>query len=319
MDLELAFWAKYRQNLQNRLLYKVGFSKSFELLAILTLRKKQMRRSQAENRWEMIATLSRLGWSPEMIGRAIQWSSQTVSDDIKGKGGADSLFPNRPHGKAKVYAATFKFWLDHRKNARDSMMDAIEGHLQIDRIIGFAEGMMSAYNIMNSTGQKDPSASYGKVQKRSDLWAKYVEEASARRYEAPSDVGQAIGALQQAFVRLVQSTMPNQSRPIAGRPQVKTPKWDLEVLSRNVSTLKLPARGEIRIRSLGIETIGQLIQCRESDLLKVDGIGPKTLHQIRDALAELELSLGTILQKTVADRFPLPRQVTEARRRQTTL
>lgn len=272
----------------------------------------KMRRSQAGSLWEMIATLSRLGWSPRMIGEAARCSSQTVVNDIKGKGETDSLFPNRPHGKTEVYAATFEFWLDCRKNARDSMIEAIEGYLQIDKLIGFAEGMEWARSAIRSIGQQATPATEQKV--RSNIWIKYLQEVSAGQREAPNCFDRAIGELQQAFIRLAQNTRPEQSRLIGKRPQVKASKLDVSVLSRNVSTLKLPVRAANCIEALGIRTIGQLIQCKESDLVKVQGLGPKTLHQIRDALAELELNLGTNLPITIVDKFPIPQRVIVARR-----
>ena len=46
------------------------------------------------------------------------------------------------------------------------------------------------------------------------------------------------------------------------------------------------------LQNAGIEFIWQLVQKSESDMLKTKNFGRKSLGEIKDVLAELELSLG---------------------------
>lgn len=45
------------------------------------------------------------------------------------------------------------------------------------------------------------------------------------------------------------------------------------------------------LASAGLETIGQLCQRTESDLLKIDGVGRAGLREVKELLADLGLSL----------------------------
>lgn len=58
-----------------------------------------------------------------------------------------------------------------------------------------------------------------------------------------------------------------------------------------IEELNLPFRAKNRLKSENIRTIAELTNCQETDLLKIPGIGKKTLDEITYALAEKELTL----------------------------
>lgn len=62
------------------------------------------------------------------------------------------------------------------------------------------------------------------------------------------------------------------------------------VLSLSLDRLELSIRTEHRLYKL--ETIGDVAQLTARDLLRIRGIGPKTLREIEDALARHGLRLG---------------------------
>jgi DNA-directed RNA polymerase subunit alpha len=65
-----------------------------------------------------------------------------------------------------------------------------------------------------------------------------------------------------------------------------------EALYRRVDELELTVRSANCLQNAGIEFIWQLVQKSESDMLKTKNFGRKSLAEIKDVLAELELSLG---------------------------
>ncbi len=65
-----------------------------------------------------------------------------------------------------------------------------------------------------------------------------------------------------------------------------------EALYRRVDELELTVRSANCLQNAGIEFIWQLVQKSESDMLKTKNFGRKSLGEIKDVLAELELSLG---------------------------
>jgi DNA-directed RNA polymerase subunit alpha len=65
-----------------------------------------------------------------------------------------------------------------------------------------------------------------------------------------------------------------------------------EALYRRVDELELTVRSANCLQNAGIEFIWQLVQKSESDMLKTKNFGRKSLAEIKDVLAELELALG---------------------------
>ena len=74
-----------------------------------------------------------------------------------------------------------------------------------------------------------------------------------------------------------------------GEPPVEeTQSSDLQ---RPITILNLPARSQNCLQREGIETIGQLILRSEADLLDIRNFGAKSIEDVKDELAKLELSL----------------------------
>jgi len=63
-------------------------------------------------------------------------------------------------------------------------------------------------------------------------------------------------------------------------------------LAMSVESLDLTVRSSNCLDSNHIETVGQLVQMTEADLLKIRSFGKTSLREIRRKLADLELSLG---------------------------
>lgn len=65
-----------------------------------------------------------------------------------------------------------------------------------------------------------------------------------------------------------------------------------EALYRRVDELELTVRSANCLQNAGIEFIWQLVQKTEAEMLKTKNFGRKSLAEIKDVLAELDLSLG---------------------------
>lgn len=64
-------------------------------------------------------------------------------------------------------------------------------------------------------------------------------------------------------------------------------------LLRPVQTLDLTTRGKNVLNSMGITTVGELMQLTENQLLGWPNVGRSTVKNVKEILAELDLSLGT--------------------------
>ena len=62
-------------------------------------------------------------------------------------------------------------------------------------------------------------------------------------------------------------------------------------LQRPITILNLPARSQNCLQREGIETIGQLILRSEADLLDIRNFGAKSIEDVKDELAKLDLQL----------------------------
>jgi DNA-directed RNA polymerase subunit alpha len=72
-----------------------------------------------------------------------------------------------------------------------------------------------------------------------------------------------------------------------GRPQIRN-----ENLNRSVEELELSVRSYNCLKNANIQTIGELVQKTEAEMLKTKNFGRKSLNEIKEILAQMGLSLG---------------------------
>ncbi len=84
----------------------------------------------------------------------------------------------------------------------------------------------------------------------------------------------------------------------------KSPSFN-ENLLRSVNELELSVRAANCLKNAGIETIAELVQRTESEMLKTKNFGRKSLNEIKEILTEMGLGLGMKVDDPI---------VTEARR-----
>ncbi len=65
-----------------------------------------------------------------------------------------------------------------------------------------------------------------------------------------------------------------------------------EYLDRSIDELELSVRSYNCLKNAGIETVRDLVQRTESELLKTKNFGRKSLNEIKELLADMKLSLG---------------------------
>ncbi|HQL01206.1 MAG TPA: DNA-directed RNA polymerase subunit alpha C-terminal domain-containing protein, partial [Smithellaceae bacterium] len=65
-----------------------------------------------------------------------------------------------------------------------------------------------------------------------------------------------------------------------------------EILMRSVEDLELSVRSANCLKNAGINTIGELVQKTEAEMLKTKNFGRKSLSEIKDILNEYGLVFG---------------------------
>jgi DNA-directed RNA polymerase subunit alpha len=65
-----------------------------------------------------------------------------------------------------------------------------------------------------------------------------------------------------------------------------------EVLNRSVEELELSVRSYNCLKNANIQTIGDLVQKSESEMLRTKNFGRKSLNEIKEILSGLGLSFG---------------------------
>jgi DNA-directed RNA polymerase subunit alpha len=63
-------------------------------------------------------------------------------------------------------------------------------------------------------------------------------------------------------------------------------------LNRSVEELELSVRSYNCLKNANIQTIGELVQKTEAEMLKTKNFGRKSLNEIKEILAQMGLSLG---------------------------
>ena len=80
----------------------------------------------------------------------------------------------------------------------------------------------------------------------------------------------------------------------------KTPTFN-ENLLRSVSELELSVRAANCLKNAGIETISEMVQKTESEMLKTKNFGRKSLNEIKEILSEMGLGLGLKVDQTIVE------------------
>jgi len=101
-----------------------------------------------------------------------------------------------------------------------------------------------------------------------------------------NEMRRAIEAQQPQMVPVVHGTTIEYERVCV--PEVRVS----EMLARSVEEFELSVRSANCMKNGNIQTIGELVQTAEADLLKIKNFGRKSLKEIKEVLAELGLSLG---------------------------
>ena len=85
------------------------------------------------------------------------------------------------------------------------------------------------------------------------------------------------------FEEEMESSAPSEER----KPEIRN-----EYLYRSVEELELSVRSYNCLKNANIQTIGELVQKTESEMLKTKNFGRKSLNEIKEILASMGLSLG---------------------------
>ena len=77
------------------------------------------------------------------------------------------------------------------------------------------------------------------------------------------------------------------------KPEAEEEKGNIdEILLRHVEDLELSVRSANCLKNAGINSIGELVQKTEAEMLKTKNFGRKSLSEIKDILTEYGLTFG---------------------------
>lgn len=71
----------------------------------------------------------------------------------------------------------------------------------------------------------------------------------------------------------------------------------LKHLNRRIDPIELSQHARKCLQGANVRTVREVPALSEADLSKLKGCGPKTTHEIRDALAQMDLTLGTVFNE----------------------
>lgn len=77
----------------------------------------------------------------------------------------------------------------------------------------------------------------------------------------------------------------------AGEAEVQNPENTTEVMKTRIEDLELSSRTVSALEKEGIRTVGGLARKREVDLVEIEGLGPKSIQEIKRALANFGIIL----------------------------
>jgi DNA-directed RNA polymerase subunit alpha len=85
---------------------------------------------------------------------------------------------------------------------------------------------------------------------------------------------------------------PSESEEIIETQVENNPVKENGIYSQPISIMELSTRASNSLKNAGIESIGDLVQIKENDLIKFDNFGKRSFEEIKSKLQELGLSLG---------------------------
>ena len=134
---------------------------------------------------------------------------------------------------------------------------------------------------------------------------KLVLEVSTDGSLRPDDaVAHAAKLLKDHLSMFIHLPEEEEEAPLAEEEMKKSPTYN-ENLLRSVNELELSVRAANCLKNAGIETIAEMVQKTESEMLKTKNFGRKSLNEIKEILGGMGLSLGMKVEDKI---------VTEARR-----
>jgi DNA-directed RNA polymerase, alpha subunit len=127
-----------------------------------------------------------------------------------------------------------------------------------------------------------------RVEQRTDF-DKLIVDVEVKPSTTPRDaLASAAKTLVELFGLCVDLNNEAEGIEIGPAPVVETQSSDLQ---RPITILNLPARSQNCLQREGIRTIGELIQRSEADLLDIRNFGAKSIEDVKDELAKLDLRL----------------------------
>jgi DNA-directed RNA polymerase subunit alpha len=127
-----------------------------------------------------------------------------------------------------------------------------------------------------------------RVEQRTDF-DKLIVDVETKESTTPRDALASAGkTLVELFGLCVDLNTEAEGIEIGPAPVVEAQSSDLQ---RPITILNLPARSQNCLQREGIHTIGELIQRSEADLLDIRNFGAKSIEDVKDELAKLDLRL----------------------------
>lgn len=80
-------------------------------------------------------------------------------------------------------------------------------------------------------------------------------------------------------------------------PVTKEDEKKAELLEQSLAIMDLSTRSSNSLKNAGIETLKDLVQKTEEEIMKFDNFGKRSLEEVKEKLAELELTLGMEIKK----------------------
>ncbi len=153
----------------------------------------------------------------------------------------------------------------------------------------------SIFSPMKKVNFTVTNARVGQITDYDKLTLEVVTDGSVRPDDAVAYAAKILKEQLQIFINFDENL-----EPVAQEVAEEGRKIN-ENLYRSVDELELSVRSANCLKNANIHLIGDLVQRSEAEMLKTQNFGRKSLNEIKDILAEMDLTLGMKL-----DNFPDP-------------